>query len=59
MNTVDGFNYGDMVVQLIFFVLLIVLVIGIISVVMKFRKRNNQLNRIEEKIDKLLSDKEK
>lgn len=56
---VGGFNYGDMILQLVFFIILIALVVGIISLVVKFSKRNNQLNRIEEKIDILLSDKEK
>ncbi len=57
--SVGGFNYGDMIIQLVFFIILIALVVGIILLVVKFSKRNNQLNRIEEKIDKLLSDKEK
>lgn len=47
--SVGGFNYGDMIIQLVFFIILIALVVGIILLVVKFSKRNNQLNRIEEK----------
>lgn len=55
MMAVVGFNYGDMIIQFVIFIILV----GIISFVFKSSKRNKQLNRIEEKLDQLLSDKEK
>ncbi len=51
-------NGGDILFQL--FAFMILLVIPIIVVVFIFtRKRNSRLERIEEKVDKLLKEKDK
>lgn len=47
----------DTIVQLFFFLIILALVIGIISLIVMFIKRNKRLDRLEEKLDKVLSDK--
>ena len=59
LMTIGGFHTGDAIVLLIYFFILIAIIIGIILLIVKPRKKNNQLDRIEEKIDKILSDKER
>lgn len=57
LSATSGIRVGDMIIQLVFFLVLIALVVGITSLVVKFKNRNKQLNRIEEKLDNLVSDK--
>mgnify|MGYP001171387663 CR=1 FL=1 len=52
------FRVGDMIFQLIFFLILVALVVAVVTFIVK-NSRNKRLDRIEEKIDKLLSDKDK
>jgi hypothetical protein len=59
LASVGGVNTGDIIFQLVSFLLLLAIPVGIIIVVVVFRKRNSRQKRIEEKLDKLLSDKEK
>ncbi|MBA2174871.1 DUF4083 domain-containing protein [Halobacillus locisalis] len=48
-----GLYVGDVIVQLFFLLILVAVIVGVITFVVKARKRNKQLSRIEEKIDKL------
>lgn len=54
-----GINVGDIIFQLIMFFILLAIPLAIITVVLVVRKRNNRLKRVEEKIDKLLSEMDK
>lgn len=51
-------NTGDIIFQLIAFIIVLTIPLGIIIVLFVFKKRNNRLKRVEEKLDKLLSEKE-
>ncbi|WP_053362380.1 hypothetical protein [Bacillus sp. FJAT-27251] len=53
-----GLNGGDILFQFIMLILLLATAAVIISVFMTIRKRNDRLKRVEEKLDKLLTDKE-
>ncbi|MEH6937136.1 DUF4083 family protein [Bacillus sp. JJ664] len=46
-------NIGDIIYQLVVLLVLIFFIIFIVSFVRNFKKRNNQLKRIEDKLDKL------
>lgn len=59
LASVGGLNMGDMIIQLIFFLFVIAFIVGVVSLIVMFSRRNKSMNRIEEKIDKLLSEKEK
>lgn len=54
-----GLNTGEIILQLIAFLSVFAIPLGIIIVVVIFRKRNTRLKRIEEKLDKLIADKDK
>jgi len=47
---------GDLFVQMIFFLIIIAVAVGIVTLIMKSNKRKKQQDRIEEKLDKLNSD---
>ncbi|KPL61008.1 hypothetical protein [Rossellomorea vietnamensis] len=51
-------NTGDIIFQLISLLFLLAIPVCIIIFVVVLRKRNNRLRRVEEKLDKLLSNKE-
>lgn len=53
LATTGGLNVGDVIAQLVFLLILVVVIVGVITFIVKARKRNEQLSRIEEKIDKL------
>lgn len=53
-----GINTGDIIFQLITFLIVLAIPVGIIVLVVVFRRRNSRLQRVEEKLDKLISDKE-
>jgi hypothetical protein len=53
-----GINTGDIIFQLISFLFLLTIPVGIIIFVVFLRRRNNRLKRVEEKLDKLISDKD-
>ncbi|WP_158701712.1 hypothetical protein [Lentibacillus sp. Marseille-P4043] len=50
---------GDIIFQLFLLLMMIAAVAGVILLFVKFRKRNERLARVEEKLDKVLSEKEK
>jgi hypothetical protein len=54
-----AFNGGDILFQFIMFILLLGIPAAIVIIIVAFRKRNkSRLDRIEEKIDRLLDEKE-
>lgn len=53
LTTTGGLNVGDVIVQLVFLLILAAVIVGVITLVVNVRKRNKQLSRMEEKIDKL------
>lgn len=57
LNIVE-FNTIDLLIQLFFLVIPVGILVGIIALIVMFIKRNKRLNRMEEKLDKLISDKE-
>ncbi|WP_430786906.1 DUF4083 family protein [Virgibacillus flavescens] len=59
LTQLGGLHLGDMIFQLLFFSVLLAIVTGIVMIFRKFKRRNEQLSRVEEKVDKLLSDKDK
>ena len=50
-------NAGDILFQLITFCILLVIPLAIVISIVVMKKRNSRLNRIEEKLDKVLTDK--
>jgi preprotein translocase subunit YajC len=57
LAAISEFRVGDMIFQLIFFILLIALIVALVRFLIGNRRRK-QLDRIEEKLDKLLTEKE-
>ncbi|MBX0359556.1 hypothetical protein [Halobacillus sp. Nhm2S1] len=53
MATIGGLIVGDVIVQLVFFLILVAVIVGVFTLVVNARNRNIQLSRMEEKIDKL------
>jgi preprotein translocase subunit YajC len=53
-----GLNGGDILFQFIMLILLLAIAAVILSVFMTIRRRNDRSKRVEEKLDKLLTDKE-
>ncbi|MCA0147176.1 hypothetical protein LCD52_00085 [Rossellomorea vietnamensis] len=51
-------NTGDIIFQLVSLVFLLAIPVGIILFVVILRRRNSRLKRVEEKVDKLLADKD-
>jgi methyl-accepting chemotaxis protein len=51
-------NTGDIIFQLVSLVFLLAIPVGIIIFVVIIRRRNSRLKRVEEKLDKLLADKD-
>ncbi|WP_034756636.1 hypothetical protein [Rossellomorea vietnamensis] len=51
-------NTGDIIFLLVSLVLLLAIPVGIIVLVVILRRRNSRLKRVEEKLDKLLADKD-
>ncbi|MGE6204517.1 DUF4083 family protein [Guptibacillus hwajinpoensis] len=45
---------GDILFQLVAFILMFGVLAGIIFIVISFRKRNSKLDRLEHKVDRLL-----
>jgi large-conductance mechanosensitive channel len=54
----SGINAGDIIFQLIMFCIILAIPFTIIKVFLVLRKSNNRLKRVEEKLDKLISEKE-
>ncbi|MRH43551.1 hypothetical protein GH741_12760 [Aquibacillus halophilus] len=59
LSVVGGIHLGSVIFQLVSLLLLIALVVGITSLIVMFNKKNKRLSKIEEKVDKLLTDKDK
>lgn len=53
ITAMGGVMLGDIIVQLIFFAVLIAIVVGVIFLFVMFNKKNKRLNEVEQKIDKL------
>ncbi|MBX0358474.1 hypothetical protein [Halobacillus sp. Nhm2S1] len=53
LSTIGGLIIGDVIVQLVFFLILAAVIVGVFTLVVNARNRNKQLSRMEEKIDKL------
>jgi len=53
-----GVNIGDIIFQLIMFLIVLAIPLAIIIVFIILRKRNCRLKRVEEKLDKLILEKE-
>ncbi|MGP4077639.1 hypothetical protein [Halobacillus sp. K22] len=53
LTTSGSLNIGDMIFQLFFFVFLLLVIIGVISFAVSFKRRGKQLDRIEEKLDQM------
>ncbi|PFA69222.1 hypothetical protein CN378_04945 [Bacillus sp. AFS015802] len=51
-------NTGDIIFQLMSLLFLLAIPVGIIIFVVILRRRNSRLKRVEEKLDKLLGDKD-
>ncbi|MDL4839825.1 ATP synthase subunit B family protein [Aquibacillus rhizosphaerae] len=52
-TSVGGVNLGDIIFTLVSFLFLIFIVVGIISLFVMLSRKNKQLNRIEEKLDRM------
>ena len=50
-------NTGDIIFQLFSFLFLLTIPVGIIVFLVVLRRRNSRLKRVEDKLDKLLTDK--
>lgn len=59
LSTVSDVRVGDLVIQLVFLLILMAVIVGVVSFMVKKKSSNKRLDRIEEKIDRLLSDKDK
>jgi preprotein translocase subunit YajC len=59
LTAAHGINVGDTIFQLIMFFILLAIPLAIITVFLVIRKNNNRLKRVEEKLDNLLSVKDK
>ncbi|MCR8848373.1 hypothetical protein NQ095_08165 [Rossellomorea sp. SC111] len=51
-------NTGDIIFQLVSLLFLLAIPVGIIILIVILRRRNSRLKRVEEKLDKLLADKD-
>ncbi len=49
----------DLLIQLFFAIVIIALIVGAILFLVSYRKRGRRLDRMESKLDKLLTNKEK
>lgn len=56
--TINQFQIGDFIVQLLFIFILLTLIVSIISIIRKSRRNNERLERIEDKVEELLSKKD-
>ncbi|MCT2536473.1 hypothetical protein NC661_03560 [Aquibacillus koreensis] len=57
-SSVGGIHIGDIIFSLFSFLFLVAIVVGIVWFVIISKKKNNRLERVEEKLDKLLNEKE-
>lgn len=51
-------HIGDILFQLVSFVLMFGVVVGILFIIVNFKKRSSRLDRLEQKVDQLLERKE-
>ena len=47
-------HLGDLIFQLVSFVLLLGVIAGVVFLIIRLKKRNSKLNRVEQKVDQLL-----
>lgn len=58
LANIGGLYTGDIIFQLLTFLLIPVTIVVIVALFFVLRKRNERLKRVEEKLDKVLSEKE-
>ncbi|WP_096271869.1 hypothetical protein [Paucisalibacillus globulus] len=51
--SISEFHVGDMLIQLLFFAIPILLIILVVFVLLNAKKRKDRLDRLEEKMDEL------
>ncbi|WP_138420848.1 hypothetical protein [Aquibacillus sediminis] len=56
LASVGGVNTGDMIFQLLSFLILLAIPLAIIVLFIVLRKRGDRLKRVEKKLDKIISD---
>ncbi|MYL49953.1 hypothetical protein GLV98_10675 [Halobacillus litoralis] len=54
MENAGSFVIGDMVAQLLFFAIFIGVIIGVVAIFLSTKRRKSQLDRVEEKVDRIL-----
>ena len=54
-----GLTLGDSLIQFVVFIFIIAMVAAVVLLFSVRGKKNNQLNRIEEKVDRLLKEEER
>ncbi|WP_147296278.1 hypothetical protein [Halobacillus trueperi] len=54
VESAGSFIIGDMIAQLLFFVLLIGVIIGTVSIILSVKRKKSQLDRVEAKVDRIL-----
>ncbi|WP_273851993.1 DUF4083 family protein [Guptibacillus spartinae] len=47
-------HLGDLIFQLVSFVLLLGVIAGVVFLIIRLKKRNSKLDRVEQKVDQLL-----
>lgn len=47
-------HVGDLIFQLVSFVLLLGVIAGVVFLILSLKKRNSKLDRVEQKVDQLL-----
>ncbi|MFG6120835.1 DUF4083 family protein [Thalassobacillus sp. B23F22_16] len=53
-----GLMIGDMLAQALFFIILLLIIIGLVRFIKKSTTKDTRLERIEEKLDRLLKEKD-
>ncbi|MGR9050642.1 DUF4083 domain-containing protein [Halobacillus faecis] len=53
MENAGSFVIGDMIAQLLFFAFFIGVIIGVVAIFLFIKRRKSQLDRVEEKVDRI------
>ncbi|WP_394218760.1 DUF4083 domain-containing protein [Halobacillus trueperi] len=54
MENAGSFVIGDMIAQLLFFAIFIGVIIGGVAIFLSIKRRKSQLDRVEDKVDRIL-----
>ncbi|MBX0356921.1 hypothetical protein [Halobacillus sp. Nhm2S1] len=54
MENAGSFVIGDMIAQLLFFAIFIGVIIGVVAIFFSIKRRKSQLDRVEEKVDRII-----